>query len=131
MMYREMTDKTGALANVKVVGHGPIRSYTLTLAATAEDVGRADFLEPDVEERSRIFFHTEVDPAFKQRGLAGLLIRAALSDAISEGILVVPVCPLFKEHLRKHGDAFLADGGRFRSPRPADLESVRQAMRGA
>ena len=46
------------------------------------------------------------------------------------GVTVVPVCPLFASHLRDHGDAYVAEGGRFRKPRPADIAFVRRVMRG-
>lgn len=130
-MSRDVTDKTGAAATVEVVGEGLIHSYAVRLEDEVARAGRADFVESDTDERARIFFHTEVDSAFNGRGLAGILIRAALSDAIDEGIVVVPVCPLFVAHLRKHGDAYLAEGGRFRAPHPADVALIGRAVRGA
>lgn len=130
-MTREFTDTTGAPATIDVVERGPIRSYVVRLAADSAPAGRADFVESDAGGRARVFFHTEVDPAFSGRGLAGLLIRRALSDAIDEDIVVVPVCRLFAGHLSKHGDDYVADGGRYRAPRPADVALVGRAVRGA
>lgn len=37
------------------------------------------------------YFHTEVDQEFGGRGLAGLLVREALTDSIRKNITVVPV----------------------------------------
>jgi hypothetical protein len=77
----------------------------------------------------RIFMHTEVDDEFAGRGLAALLVREALADTMCAGLTVVPVCPLFARHLKKHGDEFLADGGKFRLPTGADIDSVMRLVR--
>ncbi|PJJ71464.1 putative GNAT family acetyltransferase [Diaminobutyricimonas aerilata] len=129
-MSRELTDTTGTSAIIDTVDDGPIRSYRVRLADDSVPAGRADFIEADAAERVRIFFHTEVDAASGGRGLAGLLVRTALSDAIDDGVVVVPVCRLFRAHLTKHGDAYLAEGGRFRAPSPADVALVGHAVRG-
>lgn len=52
--------------------------------------------------RQRIFFHTEIDPAYAGRGLAGQLIRQALGDVRSSGRRIVPVCPFVAAHPSKH-----------------------------
>jgi hypothetical protein len=128
-MTRELTDATGSTVFIESVDGVPIRSYSIRLAPESSPVGRADYLEPESDEAVRVFFHTEVDPEFSGRGLATQLIRTALGDAIAQKIVVVPVCPLFAAYLRKHGEAFLAEGGKFRVPRRADLALVSQAAR--
>lgn len=128
-MTRELTDATGSTVFIELVDSARIRSYSIRLASVSSPAGRADYLEPESDEAVRVFFHTEVDPEFSGRGLATQLIRAALGDAIEENIVVVPVCPLFAAYLRKHGAAYLAEGGRFRVPRRADLALVSQAVR--
>lgn len=130
-MSTEVIDATGESASIDVVERGAIRSYVIGLADGSAAAGRADFVEDEGAAPTRIFFHTEVDPAFSGRGLAGLVIRTALADAIDDAVVVVPVCPLFAAHLRKHGDAFVGAGGRFRAPRPADLAIVGRAVSGA
>ncbi|MFF9025974.1 GNAT family N-acetyltransferase [Streptomyces eurythermus] len=52
----------------------------------------------------RVFFHTEIDPAYAGQGLASQLIRAALGDVRSSGGRVVPVCPFVAAYLSKHDD---------------------------
>lgn len=128
-MAEELLDNTGASVTVELVITDPISSYTVNLADGP--VGRADFIDPPGATGERIFFHTEVDPEFGGRGLAGLLVRAALADSIRRDLTVVPVCPLFARHLRTHGDEFVADGGVFRRPTPADIDLVTRTTRGA
>lgn len=127
-MAEELTDNTGASVTVELDLADPISSYSVHLADGTR-AGRADFVDsPGAAER--IFFHTEVDPRFGGRGLAGLLVRAALADSIRRNLTVVPVCPLFARHLRTHGEAFVAEGGVFRKPTPADIDLVTRATRG-
>jgi predicted GNAT family acetyltransferase len=47
----------------------------------------------------RAFTHTEVDPAFKGRGLATQLIAGALDDVRAQGVHVLPICPFVKAFL--------------------------------
>jgi len=126
-MTRELVDRTGTPVTVALERAEPVSAYTVTVAG--ERVGRADFLDgPDARER--VFFHTEVDPRFGGRGLAGLLLREALADSAREGLTVVPVCPFFARHLATHGDDYLAEGGSFRRPVRADMALVRRAAQG-
>lgn len=61
------------------------------------------------DEPGRILFtHTEIDPAFGGQGLGGILARAALDDAVSRGLTIVPYCPFIQAYLRKHPD-FVGD----------------------
>lgn len=128
-MTRELTDATGSAVFIDSADGAPVGSYSIRLTPESSPAGRADFLHPESDEAVRVFFHTEVDPEFSGRGLATQLIRTALGDAIEENIVVVPVCPLFAAYLRKHSEAFLAEGGKFRVPRRADLALVGQAVR--
>lgn len=126
-MSREVTDKTGATAVIDVELAAPISAYTVSLDGTK--VGEADFIDSaDVNER--IFFHTEVGDEFEGRGLGGLLVKEALAGSIRDNRTVVPVCPLFGSHLKKHGEEFRADGGQFREPTSADTAQVENATRG-
>ncbi|WP_020575088.1 GNAT family N-acetyltransferase [Actinopolymorpha alba] len=127
-MTQGLIDNTGASVTVKLDIASPISSYTVSLT-NESPVGRADFVDsPDVDE-DRIFFHTEVNQEFGGRGLAELLVREALADSIRKKLTVVPVCPLFARHLRMHGDEFVANGGVFRQPTPADIALVTRAAR--
>lgn len=50
----------------------------------------------------RVFFHTEINEAFGGRGLATILITEALADTVSQGKVIVGVCPLVAAFLAKH-----------------------------
>lgn len=73
--------------------------YEITVDGTV--AGFAEYrLRPD-----RItFVHTEIDDAHAGKGLAGVLVRAALDDARARGLRVVPVCPYVKAWIERHPD---------------------------
>ncbi|MFF2082780.1 GNAT family N-acetyltransferase [Nocardia sp. NPDC058176] len=123
-----LTDNTGAAVTVALELAELISSYVVNVAGSR--VGRADFVDSPEVAGERIFFHTEVDQEYGGRGLAGLLVREALADSTRKKLTVVPVCPLFAAHLRKHGDEFVANGGVFRPPTSADIALVTRIARG-
>jgi hypothetical protein len=51
--------------------------------------------------------HTEVDPEWSGRGLAGVLIRFALDDARRRGLGVLPRCPYVRSFIDTHADEYL------------------------
>ncbi|WP_062204688.1 GNAT family N-acetyltransferase [Streptomyces sp. NBRC 109706] len=127
-MAQELADNTGAPVTVELDPGGPISSYTVRIG-DGSPVGRAEFVDSPGEDGERIFFHTEVDGEFGGRGLAGLLVRAALRDSRRRNITVIPVCPLFARHLERHGAEFVAEGGAFRRPKASDIALVRRTTR--
>ncbi|MCW3492821.1 GNAT family N-acetyltransferase [Microbacterium sp. SSM24] len=56
---------------------------------------------PDAQGRLR-FPHTEVDPAFRGRGLAQTVVAEAMADAARRGETVIPHCPVVAKYLREH-----------------------------
>jgi predicted GNAT family acetyltransferase len=48
--------------------------------------------------------HTEVSDEFQGMGLAGRLARAALDDARSRGLEVLPYCPYIRSWIARHPD---------------------------
>lgn len=124
----DLFDRTGAPVIVRLQETLRVSSYAVSLAED-HTVGRADFVDSPGAIGDRIFFHTEVDEAFEGRGLAGLLVREALADSIRKHLTLVPVCPLFAGHLTRHGDEFVAEGGVFRRPTPADIRLVTRVSR--
>lgn len=61
------------------------------------------FTEFEVDDRGRLVMpHTEVDPAFKGRGLGGELVSRALADVAARGETVVPLCPFVRRYLREN-----------------------------
>lgn len=82
--------------------------------------GHTDFRDHDGE---RIFYHTEIDDTYRGRGLAAVLVGAALTATAAEKLPVVAVCPFVTAHLEK-------DPGQleWRRPRPADLTWLREHL---
>lgn len=48
------------------------------------------------------FVHTEVDPEYSGRGLAGVLAEFAIKDVQSQDKRIIPHCPYMRGWLRKH-----------------------------
>lgn len=128
-MTNVITDNTGLPAAVQLDRAHPISSFTVRVAGASQPAGRADFVDSATTDGERIFFHTEVAKQYGGRGLGTLLVRTALADSIKTNLTVVPVCPLFAAHLAQHGDAFVADGGRWRRPRAADAKVLSRLIR--
>lgn len=70
-----------------------------------ELAGRA--LYEDRGDGVHAFVHTEVEPRFEGQGLAGRLVREALSAARERGWAVLPECPFVRSYVEQHPD--LAD----------------------
>jgi predicted GNAT family acetyltransferase len=49
-----------------------------------------------------VFTHTEIDPAYEGRGLAGRLASSALDAVRDRGLVVVPLCPFIAGYIRSH-----------------------------
>ncbi|HKC27077.1 MAG TPA: GNAT family N-acetyltransferase [Jatrophihabitans sp.] len=50
------------------------------------------------------FLHTQIDDAYEGHGLGSKLIGAALDDARSRGLRVLPYCPFVRSFLEKHSE---------------------------
>lgn len=61
--------------------------------------GFADFERRPGEIR---FTYTEIDPAFRGRGLAKRLASEALADAAATGDAIGAYCPFIAKHLERH-----------------------------
>jgi predicted GNAT family acetyltransferase len=60
----------------------------------------AGFTEFRADSHGRMLYpHTEVDPAFRGRGLAQRLVADAMTDAAARGETVVPHCPVVARYL--------------------------------
>lgn len=80
-------------------------SHEYEISVNGERAGIAAYRD----EPGRILFtHTEIDPAFGGQGLGAILARAALDDAVSRGLTIVPYCPFIQAYLQKHPD-FVGD----------------------
>lgn len=75
-------------------------SSQYTLILENETVGLADYW---VSGQSMHFSHTEVHPARRNQGLAGILIEQALNDARTRTDLrIVPDCPYVAHWIDQH-----------------------------
>jgi predicted GNAT family acetyltransferase len=77
----------------------------------------AGFAEYTCSEGAVTFTHTEIEPAFEGKGLAGRLIKAALDDVRQRQLQAVPLCPFVAAFVRRH-------------PEYRDLVEVRQEESG-
>lgn len=66
--------------------------------------GLAGFVTYSPVAGGRRFNHTEIEPATQGKGLAARLIGAALRDARSRQLAVVPICPYVVDYIRRHGE---------------------------
>lgn len=49
-----------------------------------------------------VFVHTEIDPAFKGRGIGSALARGALDSVRASGMKAVPLCPFIRAWIGRH-----------------------------
>jgi predicted GNAT family acetyltransferase len=69
------------------------------LLVDGEPAGQAAYR---VRDGVVIVTHSEVDPAFRGRGLAGELARQTLDTLRERGDRVVPACPFFAKYVGEH-----------------------------
>lgn len=62
----------------------------------------AGFAAYDLRPGVVVFTHTEVDPAFRGKGISGTLARAALDRVRERGERVVPSCEFIAAYIDKH-----------------------------
>lgn len=84
---------------IEVVDHPDAERYEVKVDGVL--AGRAEYVRGPGQIS---FTHTEVDPAFGGRGLAGQLARKALDEAKASGLEVLPFCPFFRDWIGKHPD---------------------------
>jgi predicted GNAT family acetyltransferase len=79
--------------------------YSYELWADGEMAGYTQY----ALDRGRMaFLHTEVYESYEGLGLGGRLARAALDDARTKGLVVMPFCPFvagfIERHIEEYGD---------------------------
>jgi uncharacterized protein len=84
---------------------GPIR-FVKNESASQYEVWVGDQLAGLAQYRDAsdhvTFPHTEVEPEFEGKGLAGQLARYALDDVVDQGKLIVTTCPYMTVYVRRH-----------------------------
>jgi predicted GNAT family acetyltransferase len=86
------TDKTGAPTTVTQ------ESDRFSISVGGQKVGFTEYVDRDGQ---RIFPHTEVLDEYGGRGLATILIDAALQATRGAGLRIVPVCPMVAGFVKK------------------------------
>jgi len=66
--------------------------------------GHASYCEYELAGRRMVITHTVVAPELRGRGLAELLVRAALADARAQGRQVVPACSYVAKFIERHAE---------------------------
>jgi predicted GNAT family acetyltransferase/glutaredoxin len=93
----ELQAADGPASEAKVVNVPQASRYELRLG------GRLIGLAAYHRRNGRIAFtHTEVDEACEGRGFGSRLAEVALSDAATEKLEVVPLCPFIAHYIQKH-----------------------------
>ena len=66
---------------------------------TGQVLGHAAYQKTD---QMVMFTHTEVDPSLEGQGIGGQLVRSALDDVRSQGLVVLPICPFVQAWMSRH-----------------------------
>ncbi|UJP09772.1 N-acetyltransferase [Microbacterium sp. KUDC0406] len=91
-----------------IVQHRPEESRYVLLdrgedGAGDKEIGEESYVDVAVDGGTqRVLFHTGVSEEYSGRGLASVLVRAAVDDVVASGATIVPVCPYVKAWLPKH-----------------------------
>lgn len=64
--------------------------------------GHLSVCEYELRGEQMVFTHTRVPPELRGRGIAELLVRAALADARAAGRSVVPACSYVAKFIERH-----------------------------
>lgn len=83
--------------------HHEVEKKRFSITVNGEIAGFTEYRERPGSDRWA-FVHTEIDPAFSGRGLAGTLVSAALARTVELDHVIVPFCPFVADWLRKHPD---------------------------
>lgn len=94
-----MTDASGGDQTIEVTDDRGGERYVITV--DGEPAGLAQYRD---RGRTIAFVHTETDDRFEGRGLGGRLVSAALDDARSRGLAVLPFCPFVRGYIERHPD---------------------------
>ncbi|HKA26129.1 MAG TPA: GNAT family N-acetyltransferase [Gaiellaceae bacterium] len=93
----ELQAADGSISQAEVVNVPEASRYELRLG------GRLIGLAAYHRRNGRIAFtHTEVDEACEGRGFGSRLAKAALADAATENLEVVPLCPFIAHYIEQH-----------------------------
>lgn len=97
----QITDREGNAVEVRYLPGED--AYGIFVGGEVRPAGKAHYLDrPGEDGAERVFHHTVVDEAYGGRGLAGILVDKALSDAAAQNLTVVPVCSYVAHWIEKN-----------------------------
>lgn len=97
----QLTDRQGTPVEVRALPEED--SYGIYYPGQDRPAGQAHYLDRQTADGpERVFHHTAVDVEYGGRGLAGLLVEQALSDAREQDLTVVPVCSYVAHWITKN-----------------------------
>lgn len=85
--------------SVQSVNHDPVARRFLLVVDGHEAV-----VDYEHRDGTMVITHTVVPQAIGGRGIAGVLVRAALEHARGQGMKVVPQCSYAEAFMRRHGE---------------------------
>jgi len=93
--------------NTSVVRNEEATRYEIVVDDGAPDEASthqrvAGFAAFQESETHIAFTHTEVDDAYKGKGLASRLAETALADAVARDLTIIPLCPYMARYLERH-----------------------------
>jgi uncharacterized protein len=62
------------------------------------------YLQYERKPGTLVLVHTEVPPALRGRGLAGILAKEALDAARAQGVRPTVLCPFVRAYVQKHAE---------------------------
>ena len=93
--------------------------------AQGKEIGEERYLDVEGADRpERILHHTVVSPDYGGQGLASVLVKFVVEDAIASGLGIVPVCPYVARWLPKHPEY----GEHVVAPTSAHLAELRSRL---
>jgi hypothetical protein len=67
----------------------------------------AGFISYALDGERITMWHTEIEPEYGGRGLAGELAKVALDDVKQRALALVPLCPFVAKFVRRHREEYL------------------------
>ena len=95
-----MSETSETTEQVKIVDNPQASRYEIFDGG--QRAGLVDYRLP--REGQIAIMHTETDPEFGGKGLAGRLTRFLLDDARRRGLAVLPYCPYTRRWIARHPD---------------------------
>lgn len=82
---------------LRVVDNAELNRYEVYVGSTL-----GGFTDYHAQPQLVTLMNTEIDPAFRGRGIGSRLVAGALDDVRRRGADVLPICPFVRAYLRRH-----------------------------